>query len=224
MRGIQYLHPETKILAEKLQNLCKSRGLNLLITDTFRTKAEQDKLYAQGRTTAGSIVTNAQYPKSPHNWGVAFDFCKNVKGQEYNDLNFFAEVGALGKSIGLFWGGDFKSFKDRPHLEHLKFMPNQSTSQLISKYGTPDAFKATWTEGGGQLRDLKVTSPMMRGEDVRAIQISLVSLGYNIGTAGIDGIYGNDTAEAVEMLQNNCLKVSVTGIVNDALRKVLGIR
>ena len=146
MRGIELLHPKARALAEKLQALCKTNGIPLLITETWRSAAEQDALYAQGRTKPGSIVTHCTGKdyQSPHQWGVAFDFCKNIKGQEYSDTAFFNAVGSLGKSIGLFWGGDFKSFVDKPHFELLEFLPSNSTAALKSKYGTPEKFKATW--------------------------------------------------------------------------------
>ena len=49
--------------------------------------------------------------------GLAFDICKNVKEQEYSDAAFFARCGAIGKSMGFEWGGDWKSFVDKPHFQ-----------------------------------------------------------------------------------------------------------
>lgn len=145
MRGIEYLNPKVKQKAEMLCELCNKQGIPLKITDTLRTKSEQDELYAQGRTKAGKIVTNVQYPYSAHSWGVAFDFCKNVKGKEFDDSDgFFKKVGEIGKSIGLTWGGDWKGFVDKPHLELTEYMPNSSVSWLQKTYGTPDNFKKTW--------------------------------------------------------------------------------
>lgn len=145
MRGVEYLCPELQAIANEFVRRCKAKGLNVLITETYRSKAEQDALYAKGRTTSGKIVTNAKYPKSPHCWGVAFDFCRNVKGREYDDSdNFFKRCGAIGKELGLTWGGDWTGFVDKPHLELKKYMPNSSTNYLINKYGTPDNFKKTW--------------------------------------------------------------------------------
>jgi peptidoglycan L-alanyl-D-glutamate endopeptidase CwlK len=134
MRGLDKLHPLVRIKAEKLQEKCNELDLPVLITETWRTKEEQDALYAKGRTKPGNIVTNATYPNSPHCWGIAFDFCKNIKGQEFSDVEFFKKVGAVGKSLGLFWGGDFKSFKDYPHFE----------DRSINKTGTPEEFKKSW--------------------------------------------------------------------------------
>lgn len=146
-RGIEKLHPELIPVCNKFTTMCRERGLNVLITETFRTKKEQEELYSQGRTKPGSIVTNAPYPKSPHCWGVAFDFCRGQRGREYDDSDgFFARCGAVGKELGLFWGGDFKSFTDKPHLELAKYLPNNSCNALIEKYGTPERFMAAWKE------------------------------------------------------------------------------
>ena len=139
------LHPELQIIAAEFEKRCKAAGLNVLITETYRSKQEQDAIYAQGRTTPGNIVTNAKYPLSPHCWGVAFDFCRNVRGREYDDSDgFFKRCGEIGKALGLFWGGDFRSFVDKPHLELAKFLPNNSVNTLIKQYGTPENFIASW--------------------------------------------------------------------------------
>jgi len=145
MRGTEYLHPELQVIANKFLEKCKAAGLNVLITETYRTEAEQNALYAKGRTAPGNIVTNCKYPQSPHCWGVAFDFCRNVKGQEYTDSDgFFSKTGSVGKSLGLAWGGDWKGFVDKPHLELAKYLPNNSVKTLQAQYGTPEKFKAAW--------------------------------------------------------------------------------
>lgn len=145
-RDITQLHPTLQIKIAELKKLCEQQGLSLGIGECFRTVAEQDSLYAQGRTKAGKIVTNAKGSSysSQHQWGIAFDFFKNVKGQEYSDTAFFEKVASLAKSIGLAWGGDWKSFVDKPHL----YLPEwgDSTTKLKKQYGTPDKFKATWKE------------------------------------------------------------------------------
>lgn len=141
------LHPELQEIVKQFEDRCKRAGLNVIITETFRTKAEQDALYAKGRTTSGNIVTNCKYPNSPHCWGVAFDFCRNVRGKEYDDSDgFFKKCGEIGKSLGLFWGGDFRSFVDKPHLELKKYLPNNSVKTLIRYYGTPDNWVKNWVE------------------------------------------------------------------------------
>jgi hypothetical protein len=59
-------------------------------------------------------------------------------------------VGEIAKTIfdgteyDLFWGGDFKSFVDKPHIEMIKYLPNNSTKWLIDTYKTPEEFMKTW--------------------------------------------------------------------------------
>ena len=146
-RGIDRLHPELIPICNEFVRRCRAEGLSVLVTETYRTKAEQDAIYAQGRTEPGGIISNAPYPKSPHCWGVAFDFCRNVRGREYDDSDgFFAKCGAVGKALGLTWGGDWKKFVDKPHLELAKYMPDSSSKWLIATYGTPEKFMATWED------------------------------------------------------------------------------
>lgn len=163
MRGTQYLHPELQHVVEKFLDECKKQGLPVLITETWRAKQEQDNFYAQGRTKSGNIITNAKYPYSPHCWGVAFDFCRNVKGREYdNSDKFFEKVGRIAEKMfdntefDLFWGGDWKSFVDKPHVEMKKYMPNGSTDMLVQKFGNPKAFKKTWKAEVEQVEKIKI--------------------------------------------------------------------
>ena len=79
---------------------------------------------------------------SQHQWGIAFDFFKNEKGSEFNDLLFFEQVGALAKSIGLGWGGDWTGPKDRPNIYWPQW--GSTPTSLIRQYGTPTAFIMSW--------------------------------------------------------------------------------
>lgn len=156
-RDINLLHPRLRRIIPQIIAECKAQGLPVLVTQTMRTKAEQDALYAQGRTKPGNIVTNAWYPNSAHCWGVAFDFCRNVKGREYDDSDgFFARVAAIAKPYGLTWGGDWKNFVDKPHLELTEFMPGASVAWLIRTYGTPEVFQKSWAlEEGDEMQRYK---------------------------------------------------------------------
>lgn len=144
-RDITMCHPRLQVLAEKLVAEGKKQGLIIKIGECFRSAAEQDALYAQGRTAAGNIVTNAKGSSysSMHQWGVAFDVIRNDGKGAYNDNDgWFGRVGRLGKSLGLEWGGDFKSPVDKPHFQ----LPDWgSTADKLKKlYGNADNFKKTW--------------------------------------------------------------------------------
>lgn len=117
-RDVSLLRADVAANCRLWQRLCKDDGLDVLVTSTVRDTEYQAQLYAQGRTKPGSIVTNLAVPTFHRNGiGLAFDFCKNVKGHEYDDISFFERAAAIAKRMGFTWGGDWKSFVDRPHIQ-----------------------------------------------------------------------------------------------------------
>ena len=108
MRDITLCHPRLQKLATELIQKCSAQGLQIKIGETLRTRSEQDTLYAQGRTTPGSIVTNAPGSSysSYHQWGTAFDIYRaDGCGAYYDKDGFFTRVGAIGVPIqNTFWG------------------------------------------------------------------------------------------------------------------------
>ncbi len=85
----------------------------------LRSLEEQDKLYAQGRTTPGEIVTLARSGLSPHNYGCASDWTIFDGSQpvwlKAKDPRW-AEYEQACEKAGARWGGTF-SFVDCPHNE-----------------------------------------------------------------------------------------------------------
>lgn len=141
-RDINLLHPELQVKAKQLIQEAAKAGYEIIITQTLRTKAEQDELYAQGRTKPGNIVTQAKYPQSLHCWGVAFDIAVVIGGKANWDTKHYDKIGPIGEALGLVWGGRWKNFPDRPHFE----LPGYSWSNLVKQYGTPENFMKTWKE------------------------------------------------------------------------------
>ncbi len=115
-RALDDLQPEVEENCRIFLALCAAEGLPVLVTQTLRDDEYQASLYAKGRTEPGRIVTNSK-TTTFHGRGLAFDICKNVKGEEYSDRSFFARCGVIGKKVGFSWGGDFGSFPDMPHLQ-----------------------------------------------------------------------------------------------------------
>lgn len=121
------LHPVVRKATEALIEISYNRGVPIVITQGLRTIAEQDALYAQGRTTSGPAVTNAKGGYSYHNFGLAIDFALLLDGGEVSwDMSRdgdgdgakdWNEVVAVAKSLGFEWGGDWTSFKDYPHFQ-----------------------------------------------------------------------------------------------------------
>lgn len=159
MRNISNLHPKLQEKIKELQKICKKNNIKIGIGECVRTVAEQDALYAKGRTAAGSIVTNCRGSSynSMHQWGVAFDFYlimdvdKDGKTSDdaYNNATkLFDKVGKIGQSIGLEWGGAWKSQIDKPHFQLPEW--GSTALKLKKQYGTPEKFMDSWGKNVGK--------------------------------------------------------------------------
>lgn len=120
-RDLNDLHPVVRAKCEAHVAACHAAGIDLLITCTWRDPAEQARLYAQGRTTPGKIVTKAKPGQSMHEYRVAYDVVplrngKPVWGSAGEDAKLWAKVGELGKAQGLEWAGDWR-FREYPHFQ-----------------------------------------------------------------------------------------------------------
>lgn len=111
---LEDLDPDVRVKAETLVTAAAAAGFAIRITHTLRTWDEQAHLYAKGRTMPGAVVTNAKPGYSWHNFGRAFDVCF-AGPKPY--VGPWEKLGLLGESIGLEWGGRFRSFKDMPHFQ-----------------------------------------------------------------------------------------------------------
>lgn len=129
-RDIKDLYPPLQTLCAMFLRQCREAGLDILVTCTFRSPAEQNTLYAQGRTTRGSIVTNARGGQSKHNFTVngkpaakAFDIVPLVNGKPCWDAAHPAwqKAGKIGMALGLNWyGAPNAPFKEYPHFQYVE--------------------------------------------------------------------------------------------------------
>jgi peptidoglycan L-alanyl-D-glutamate endopeptidase CwlK len=141
---IDGLHPKVRQLCIEFLKASLDAGFYVSITQALRTIAEQDALFAQGRTKPGPIVTYARGGHSYHNYGLAFDFAVLQDGKEtWNakvDVNGdqkadYVQLGELGESLGLEWGGRWT----RQDLPHLQYTFGLSIDQLAAGIRPPQA-------------------------------------------------------------------------------------
>jgi D-alanyl-D-alanine dipeptidase len=116
-KALAQLEPVTARLAREHLRRLAAEGLTFKVTSGYRSFAEQDKLYAQGRTSAGSIVTKARAGQSWHNYGVAYDLTQFRGGKPVWDGAAYDVAGQIGMELGLEWGGAWRKFRDRPHFQ-----------------------------------------------------------------------------------------------------------
>jgi LysM repeat protein len=142
------LHPVVATRGRTMVDLATQAGHAILVTQGLRTREEQDLLYARGRTVPpigkGHIVTNARGGQSWHNYGLAFDIVVlDAVGKADWDVSHpgWKKVAAIGKSVGLEWGGDWKTFKDYPHFQYTCGLGLKECQKLLAE-GLP----AVWAK------------------------------------------------------------------------------
>lgn len=131
------LLPPVQLLGRSLLTLLEVAGFNARIISGTRSYDEQDRIYSQGRTSPGPIVTYARAGQSNHNFGLAFDIGLFKQDGSYisKDIKPYKEVGKLVKEslttpplamdlapdlsmVTLEWGGDWPGKKaDYPHYQ-----------------------------------------------------------------------------------------------------------
>lgn len=224
-------------LANRIRSMAadlKAQGINVMVVSGYRSFAEQNALYAQGRTKPGNIVTNAKGGQSLHNYGLAVDVVPiGANGQpNWNVPNStWQKIGAAGKKQGLEWGGDWKSFVDRPHFQ---MTAGRSISSLLSQYNSNGGnLQKIWADVNKNYPTVGSNTPIpntpaptptgsslkvgSRGAAVEQLQKDLTKLGYKLSA---DGIFGAKTDAAVKRFQKDH-NLTVDGIVGPKTRAAI---
>jgi len=120
---LKSLHPGLISAIEIVLGIMESKGHPMIMIQGVRSVAQQQALYAKGRTAPGKIVTQCDglIKKSRHQialdgYGHAVDCC--FRGPDpFGIKQPWALFGQTVKSCHLVWGGDFRSPIDLDHAE-----------------------------------------------------------------------------------------------------------
>jgi peptidoglycan L-alanyl-D-glutamate endopeptidase CwlK len=114
---LKKLHPKIRCKAfDFINDVERVAGIKLRVVQGLRTFAEQNALYAKGRTKSGKIVTKARGGYSYHNYGLAIDVAEIKNGKVIWNTQW-NKIVPIAKKYGFEWGGSWKSFKDKPHFQ-----------------------------------------------------------------------------------------------------------
>lgn len=140
------LYPVFLKQIEQLITNLEKRGYVFFVISAFRSAQEQSKLYAQGRSLPGKIVTNANAFESFHNYGLAVDFCLDIDHNKENglqpnwDITAYEVLAEEARKLGLVSGMDFKSFKEGPHVQFKTEKTTKQLKELFEKGGLQNVF------------------------------------------------------------------------------------
>ncbi|HKS27492.1 MAG TPA: peptidoglycan-binding protein [Pyrinomonadaceae bacterium] len=244
-RRLDKVHPELASRIQALLDALTQHGLQVEVVQGLRTFAEQDGLFAQGRSKPGPVVTRARGGQSNHNYGLAVDLVPFTNGQpNWNaPLGVWTTIGSEAEKLGLEWGGDWKKFVDKPHVQ----LPGMSVAECLSLYrrggnkldlvwaeatrrllGVAGAVAGAAAVGGSVAAAPGATGtssshPTLRmnarGDAVRALQEALAAAGF-LAAGSADGIFGSGTQAAVKKFQQG-KGLTADGIVGTATWEAL---
>jgi cell division protein FtsL len=141
------LQPRVAELATKLLALAKSKGIDVAVSETCRTQERQEALFNNGVTKLRSVGI--------HGYGLAFDVAR-ADGSPLSTADL-SELGKLGESIGLTWGGDWGS-PGTPHTfvepEHFQLGSVEEQPHIFAtaKRCQPAPVPAEQQSGSGDRR------------------------------------------------------------------------
>jgi hypothetical protein len=110
---LQSLHPYFRDKVLELIRLCKSRGIELAIVETYRTATKQNEYRSMGRK-----YTRVRAGFSNHQYGLAVDIVPVINSvPQWHNIKLWKKLGPIGERLGLRWGGRWGRFFDPGHFE-----------------------------------------------------------------------------------------------------------
>lgn len=117
-RDLRYLCPCIRQKCIQLnRDFEQLTGDFLVVIETLRNEERQHYYLSIG---ASRTMNSKHLPQPPDDLSLAFDACPNtylsLKAWHPRGI-YWKNLGALGRKLGLEWGGDWKSFPDQPHFQ-----------------------------------------------------------------------------------------------------------
>jgi D-alanyl-D-alanine carboxypeptidase len=107
------LHPYFRDKIITLISMCKAKGIELAIVESYRTHSKQNEYKSMGKK-----YTRSGGGKSRHQYGLAIDVVPVIDSvAQWEDTKLWRKVGVIGEQLGLRWGGRWRELYDPGHFE-----------------------------------------------------------------------------------------------------------
>ena len=137
---VALLYPPFLARVRLMLEYLRSQHVVFWATCAWRSPAEQNRLYDQGRKAPGVIVTQATAFDSPHQFGLAVDLVRDIDDAPGIQPSWAPEMyQPLHEACiehDLAWGGDWR-WPDRPHVQWPGYVSGGDLSPL----------RAAWANG-----------------------------------------------------------------------------
>lgn len=107
------LHPYLRDQVKELIRICKAKGIELAIVESYRTVAKQNEYKSMGKK-----YTRSSGGHSKHQYGLAIDVVPMIDSVAvWNNMAIWRKIGPVGEKLGLRWGGRWRHPFDPGHFE-----------------------------------------------------------------------------------------------------------
>jgi hypothetical protein len=130
----------------------RAAGFDPVVYESLRSGERQRYLYGFGRQydepgdPRGRVTNSSDFDETWHGFGLAVDIISESLKWSAGEP-FWRALGAAARDEGLVWGGDWPTFKDRPHVQWgapMRQSPSPRAARLFDRGG----FEAVWKEVG----------------------------------------------------------------------------
>lgn len=189
-RDVSELAPNAQLAIRAFFYECSKAGINVFVTETYRSQGRQNYLYEQGRSRSGSVVTWTR--SSRHTSRLAWDIAVCPPNSLY-DVATLVRAGAIARKLGITWGGDWKSNIDRPHFEvNAKWtLPKSYDINVIKGVKVPStsADKVVLTVADEKNEEVKAMTKMYDPGSPAVMAESVALLKYGVEKGYIKDIH-----------------------------------
>lgn len=110
---LESLHPYFRDKVLEMIRICRSKGIELAVVETYRTHAKQTEYKKMGRR-----YTRSKAGHSKHQYGLAVDIVPIIDSiPQWKNVRLWRKIGPIGEHLGLRWGGRWSRLYDPGHFE-----------------------------------------------------------------------------------------------------------
>ena len=150
---LQQVHPKLAALVRQMADQLAQSGVSIRVTQGLRSWNEQLALWLKGRDAQGNIVdpkkvvTKAAPGHSWHNFGLAVDVAPFTDNTPDWNLEHPAwkKIVAVGESLGLTSGSEWRTFPDWPHFQLTGKWPVSPDGEVRQTF-LDGGMSAVWNE------------------------------------------------------------------------------
>lgn len=145
VKAIDILAPRFRDGVQAALIECRSKGLDAVVYESYRSRELAQLYYARGRTVKPPTYTVTNAPDNTYSWHgykLAVDVISRAHAWDASP-EWFREVAEVFKRHGCKWGGDWKR-ADTPHFQWGKCnaSPSSEARRLLAEQGMEAVWRA----------------------------------------------------------------------------------